>query len=81
MYQITEDDIIDIPLDKLQEKVLFGIVDEFILQEGTDYGQEEYSLEEKREQVIRQIKEGKARIIFNQKTESCLIVPDRRKFI
>ncbi len=71
------DDIeyLDIPLDSLKEEVLLGIVDEFILQEGTDYGLKEYSLDEKRAQVIQQLKIGKAKIVFNTKTETCLILP------
>ena len=74
------EDFIEIPIEKLREEVLNGIIDEFILQEGTDYGQVEYSLDEKRDQVKQQIYSGKAIIVFNQKTESCSVVTaDRRK--
>ncbi|MGI6524269.1 MAG: YheU family protein [Bdellovibrionota bacterium] len=77
--EVTEDDIIVIPIERLQEDVLNGIIDEFVLQEGTDYGQEEYSLLEKREQVRRQILDGRAQIVFNQKTDSCSIIPSANR--
>lgn len=76
----SEDDFVEIPIEKLREDVLNGIIDEFILQEGTDYGQVEYSLDEKRDQVKQQIYNGRAIIVFNQKTETCSVIPaDRRK--
>ena len=72
---MEETEFIDIPLESLKKDILLGIVDEFILQEGTDYGLEEYSLDEKRSQVIKQLQNGRARIVFDPKTESCLILP------
>ena len=83
MTENTEENFIEIPISKLREDVLLGIIDEFILQEGTDYGQREYSLDDKRLQVKRQIEDGRACIVFDPKSETCTIIPTtgRRKII
>ena len=51
-----------------------AIIEEFVLREGTDYGQGEYSLEEKVADVERQLERGVARIVFDPKSETCDIV-------
>jgi len=43
------------------------------LREGTDYGEKEFSLEDKVGRVIGQLKRGEARIVFDPKTESVTI--------
>jgi hypothetical protein len=50
-------------------------VEEFITREGTDYGQVEVDLETKVMQVLRQLKKGEAAIVFDEKSETCNIVP------
>jgi uncharacterized protein YheU (UPF0270 family) len=62
-----------IPLSKLSKDMLDGIIRDFVLREGTDYGQEEYSLEEKTEHVYSQLSSGKAEIYFDEETETCTI--------
>jgi uncharacterized protein YheU (UPF0270 family) len=41
------------------------------MREGTDYGHSDYSLSDKVADVERLLKQGKAVIIFDPKTESC----------
>ena len=62
----------------LSEFALRRIVEEFILREGTDYGQAEYSLESKVQQVVRQLDRGEAVLVFDDKTETLDIVTGRR---
>ena len=45
-----------------------------MLREGTDYGAREYSLEEKVAHVMRQLRRGEARIVFQPETETVTIV-------
>ena len=71
--------MIDIPLDRLQPELLEAIIEEFVLREGTEYGLREYSLEEKKAQVRSQLAAGKAKITFDQETETCSIMPVRGK--
>jgi uncharacterized protein YheU (UPF0270 family) len=64
-----------IPIDKLSEAALNAIIKEFILREGTDYGSGDYTLEQKVEQIINQLKQQKACIVFDPESETCNIVP------
>ena len=64
-----------IPYEKLSADVLNGIIQEFVLREGTEYGAHEVTLEEKVSQVKRQLERGEVCIIFDERDESCNIVP------
>jgi len=61
----------EIPYTELSEDALRGVIEEFILREGTDYGTQEYSLEDKSEQVRRQLQSGLIRLTFDADTETC----------
>jgi uncharacterized protein len=50
------------------------VIESFVLREGTDYGEREYSLEEKVGHVLRQLERGEAGIVFDPNTESVQIV-------
>lgn len=65
-----------VPLDpaQLSPGALRGLVEEYVTREGTDYGQGEWSLEEKVAQVFRQLEAGEARIVFDLELESASIV-------
>ena len=61
-------------MSELTQEALLGIVDAFILREGTDYGQQDYTLEEKRQRVIAMLQGGKAEICFYPENEHIDIV-------
>jgi uncharacterized protein YheU (UPF0270 family) len=63
-----------IPYRELSSAALRGVVESFILREGTDYGAREFSLEEKVAQVISQLERDEARIVFDPDTRSLDIV-------
>jgi uncharacterized protein len=63
-----------IPHTELSPEALAGVVESFVLREGTDYGEREYSLEEKVAHVLRQLERGEARIHFDAHTETIDIV-------
>jgi len=73
MSQEPEETPVVVPYESLSKDALDGILDDFILREGTDYGDVEYSLEEKREQVKDLLKKGKAGIFFEVETETCTL--------
>ena len=66
-----------IPHEELSAEALQGVVEAFVLREGTDYGEREYSLREKVAHVLRQLERGEARIVFDPATESVDIVVSR----
>lgn len=67
-------DPIEIPASQLAPETLRALVESFIMREGTDYGEREYSLEEKVEQVFLQLNNGKAKILFDPVSESPTLV-------
>ena len=71
-----------IPLERLSEEALRGLIEEFILREGTDYGLNEFSLEQKFSQVFKQLKAGHIAVVFDpeEETTSLLRKEDLPKF-
>ena len=67
-----------IPHTELSAEALRGVVESFILREGTDYGEREVSLEQKVAQVLHQLERGEARIIFDATLETVDIVTATR---
>lgn len=67
--------MLKIPWNQLSEEVLEGLIEEFITREGTDYGEREVSLTEKVEQVKAQIVRGDVQIVFDEKLETCNLLP------
>lgn len=67
-------DPIPVPHTELSAEALRGVIESFVLREGTDYGAHEYSLDEKVTHVLRQLERGEARILFYPATETIDIV-------
>ncbi|AUI66940.1 MULTISPECIES: YheU family protein [Glaesserella] len=69
-----------IPWQELEENTLHNVLDSYILREGTDYGVREYSLEEKREQLLAQLKADKIVIVWSELHES-IDIKDKKSFL
>ncbi len=67
----------DIPYAEISEEALKTIIQEYITREGTEYGVEEYSLEQKIEQIKQQLLKGEIKINFDGETQTCNLVPNR----
>ncbi len=63
-----------IPFESLSVEAQQGLIEAFVLREGTDYGPVEYSFEEKCRMVRLQLASGKALIEFDSDSETALIV-------
>jgi uncharacterized protein YheU (UPF0270 family) len=63
-----------VPYTELAADLLHAVVESYVLREGTDYGEKEFSLEEKVAHVLRQLERGEAQIIFDPETESVGII-------
>jgi uncharacterized protein len=66
----------EVPWRELSKAALRGVIEAFVLQEGTDYGGE-YTLDQKVEAVQQQLKRGEAAIVFDPETETTNIVSKR----
>ena len=60
----------EIPYEKIPHELLINMIREFVMREGTDYTHRDITIEEKIEQVLKQIKRGQVVITFDAETES-----------
>ena len=63
-----------IPYQQISPDALQGLIEEFITREGTDYGEAEFSLQQKVKQVEHQLVRGDIVIVFDVATESVSIL-------
>ncbi|WP_395338696.1 YheU family protein [Ningiella sp. W23] len=59
---------------ELAPDTLINLIEAFVLREGTEYGEQDYSLEEKVAQVKHQLEEGSAVIEFSEEHETVNII-------
>jgi uncharacterized protein YheU (UPF0270 family) len=64
---------VEVAPDQLSPDALRGVVEAFVLREGTDYGLREVGFEAKVAQVLRQLEAGEARILFDPASETVTI--------
>ena len=62
-----------VPYTELAADLLHAVIESYVLREGTDYGEKEFSLTDKVAHVISQLKRGEAQIVFDPETESVSI--------
>jgi uncharacterized protein YheU (UPF0270 family) len=63
-----------VPHSELSSDALTGVIEAFVLREGTDYGERDVPFETKVLQVRRQLERREAEIVFDPNTESVHIV-------
>lgn len=65
-----DDEPVEVPPSLLSPDALRGVVSEFVLREGTDYGARQFSHEEKMDQVLAALDRGEAAIFFDPATST-----------
>ena len=63
-----------VPYTELAPDVLHAVVESYVLREGTDYGEREFSLADKVAHVISRLERGEAQIVFDPESASVGIV-------
>lgn len=64
-----------IPWQQLNGDTLEAILEDFILREGTDYGDQELSLTQKKQNLRTQLEQGIVVIVYSELHESVSIMP------
>ena len=64
-----------IPISSLSAEILHNIIANYVLQEGTKYGLEDVTLEEKIAQVHQQLLNGSAVLVYSELHETVNILP------
>ncbi|EEX38152.1 YheU family protein [Vibrio metschnikovii] len=59
-----------VPWQHIASDTLDNLIREFVLREGTDYGESEISLQDKIDQVIAQLRSGQAMIVYSELHET-----------
>ena len=58
----------------LDLETLYNLIESFLLREGTDYGELEVPLSQKREAALVQLKQGKLLILYSELHESVTLI-------
>ena len=71
--ETPQEGVLAIPYQQLSADALDGILDEFVTREGTDYGDYQYSLSDKKAHVLSQLQRGEATLLFDPHHLTCHI--------
>lgn len=64
-----------IPFKELPIETLNNLIESFILREGTDYGEDDFSLNDKISHIKTQLNQGDVVIVYSELHESINIMP------
>ncbi|KMJ44078.1 MULTISPECIES: YheU family protein [Xenorhabdus] len=64
-----------IPWQQLETETLLNLIESFVLREGTDYGEQEKTLEQKVQDVKRQLERGEVLLVWSELHETVNIMP------
>lgn len=67
--------MIEIPYATVGQEALLNLLEEIVTRDGTDYGVEEISSDQKVSQALMGLKEGKIKLVFNEQTDTCSVCP------
>ena len=67
-----------VPYTELSSQALRGVIESFVLREGTEYGERDHSLDEKVAAVIAQLERGEARIMYEPESSTIELIVVQR---
>ena len=68
---------IEIPFEQINPDTLRNMIAEFVTREWADLGDSDYTLDDKIAQVLKQLRDNKAKVVFDLTSESWNIVACR----
>lgn len=71
----ANEDGVEIPLDRINPATLRNLIAEFVTREWEELGDSRATLDDKINQVQRQLLDKKARVVFDLTSNTCNIVP------
>jgi uncharacterized protein len=72
-----QEDGVEIPLDRINPDILLNLISEFVTREWDELGDARFTLDNKIEQVHRQLKEKKVKVVFDLSSNTANIVVRR----
>jgi len=71
-------DLIEVPFADLDPTTLLGVIEAFILREGTNYGANEVSLDTQVKQIQGQLRNRSIKLVFDPVSESCTLLTEKQ---
>lgn len=68
---------IEIPFEQINPETLRSLIAEFVSRDGVDWGDAGGTLEDKIDQVLRQLRGRQAKVVFDQKSQTANIITCR----
>ena len=68
---------VEVPYEQLEPETLQNMIQEFVMRDGTNWGDVEGALENKVGQVMRQLRNKQAKVVFDLKSETANIITCR----
>jgi uncharacterized protein YheU (UPF0270 family) len=66
---------IEIPFARIEPETLRRMIEEFVSRDGADWAESGCALEDKVRQVLRQLRDGQVRVVYDQKSQTANLVP------
>jgi len=70
----SNENMIEVPYEQIDPQTLRRMVEEFITADWSDFGAEHSELEGKIDQVLKQLKKKRVKVVFNLESKSANIV-------
>jgi hypothetical protein len=74
MEDLENTEAIEVPADALSPGALRGLIEAFVLREGTEYGEREFSLDETVAQIEQQLVRREVRVMYDPVSETATLV-------
>ncbi len=68
---------IEIPFVRIDPETLRRMIEEFVTRDGADWGEAGCTLEDKVRQVLRQLRDGEVKVVYDQRTQTANLVSCR----
>lgn len=68
---------IEIPLERINPETLRNMIEEFVTREWSELADSDHTLDEKIDQVMQQLKNRQARVVYDSISETWNIIPNR----
>ena len=65
---------VEVPFEKINTETLRNLISEFVTRDWEEVGDASATLDEKISQVMRQLKDKRAKVVFDLRAETCNIV-------
>jgi hypothetical protein len=65
---------VEVPYERIDPDALRNMIEEFVTRDGADWGDVGCTLEDQVEQVLRQLRDKKAKVVFDLKSQTANIV-------